>query len=89
MNPLVPDDGNYDSDGDGIRDITELNLTSNLPLNGESFPPGAPTFGSESRAINELAFESRIYRILFSKDGRAHLRTVSYTHLTLPTICSV
>ncbi len=78
LNPLVPDDGNYDSDGDGIRDITELNLTSNLPLNGESFPPGAPTFGSESRAINELAFESRIYRILFSKEGRAHLGMDQY-----------
>ena len=78
LNPLVPNDGNYDSDGDGIRDLTELNLTSNLPINGESYPPGAPTFGDESREIDQLAFESRIYRILFSKEGRAELGMHQY-----------
>ena len=78
LNPLVPNDGNYDSDGDGIRDIVELNLTSNLPINGESFPPGAPTFGDESTQINNLAFESRVYRILFSKEGRAELAMEQY-----------
>ena len=78
LNPLVPNDGNYDSDSDGIMDITELNLTSNLPINGESFPSGAPTFGEESRDISNLAFQNRIYRILFSKEGRAELAMEQY-----------
>ena len=78
MNPLAPNDGIYDSDGDGIRDITELNLTSNLPINGESFPRGAPTFGYESQQINQIAFENRLYRILFSKEGRAEIAMEQY-----------
>ena len=78
LNPLVPNDGNYDSDSDGIMDITELNLTSNLPINGESFPSGAPTFGEESKDISNLAFQNRIYRILFSKEGRAELAMEQY-----------
>ena len=79
LNPLVPNDGSYDSDGDGIRDITELNLTSNLPLNGESFPSGAPTFGDESRQLDIVEFENRIYRILFTKEGRADLAMDQFT----------
>ena len=78
LNPLVPNDGNYDSDSDGIMDITELNLTSNLPINGGSSPSGAPTFGEESKDISNLAFQNRIYRILFSKEGRAELAMEQY-----------
>ena len=37
-----------------------LNLTSNLPINGESFPFGAPTFGAESQQINQIEFEKVI-----------------------------
>ena len=32
LNPLVPNQGGYDSDGDGVGDLVELNLTSNLSL---------------------------------------------------------
>ncbi|GIS51292.1 MAG: hypothetical protein Ct9H90mP26_0790 [Methanobacteriota archaeon] len=38
LNPLVPNQGGYDSDGDGVGDLVELNLTSNLPINGETYP---------------------------------------------------
>ena len=69
MNPLVPNDGIYDSDGDGIRDITELNLTSNLQLMGV-LSPGAPTFGYESQQINQIAFENRLYRDFVQQRGK-------------------
>ena len=49
LNPLVPNQGGYDSDGDGVGDLVELNLTSNLPINGETYPLGVPTFGDEAR----------------------------------------
>ncbi len=73
LNPLVPDDGNYDSDEDGISDLVELNITTNGPINGASSPPSAPFFWEESRQIDQTEFENRIYRILFSKEGRAEL----------------
>ena len=78
LNPLIPNQGGFDSDGDGIGDLVELNLTSNLPINGESYPLGAPTFGIESRDIDETAFENRVFRILFSKEGRAELGMEQY-----------
>jgi len=73
LNPLVPNDGNYDSDADGISDLTELNLTSNSPVNGGLSPSGAPLFWEEASQINQLDFENRVYRILFTKEGRAEL----------------
>ena len=78
LNPLVPNDGNYDSDGDGITDIVELNLTTNGPINGANSPPSAPLFWEESRQIDQNEFENRIYRILFSKEGRAHIAMEQY-----------
>ena len=78
LNPLIPNQGGFDSDGDGIGDLVELNLTANLPINGESYPLGAPTFGVESREIDETAFENRVFRILFSKEGRAELGMEQY-----------
>ena len=39
---------------------------------------GAPTFGIESRDIDETAFENRVFRILFSKEGRAELGMEQY-----------
>ena len=73
LNPLVPNDGSYDSDGDGIRDLTELNLTANGPVNGGLSPPDAPLFWEEADQLNHLDSVNRIYRILFSKEGRAEL----------------
>ena len=78
LNPLVPNQGGYDSDGDGVGDLVELNLTSNLPINGETYPLGVPTFGDEAREIDNLAFENRVFRILFSKEGRADLGMDQY-----------
>ena len=34
-------------------------------------------------------FESKGYLVLFATNGEEALKPVSYTHLTLPTICSV
>ena len=33
-------------------DLVELNLTSNLPINGENYPLGVPNFGDEAREID-------------------------------------
>ena len=41
--PPCSKSGGYDSDGDGVGDLVELNLTSNLPINGETYPLGVPT----------------------------------------------
>lgn len=78
LNPLVPGDGIYDSDGDGIRDLTELNLTSNGPINGGLTPSEAPLFWSEADLIDHTDFVNRVYRILFSKEGRAELAMNQY-----------
>lgn len=78
LNPLIPDQGGFDSDEDGIDDLVELNLTSNLPINGETYPLGAPTFGDESREIDQDSFEDRVFRILFTKEGRADIAMKQY-----------
>ena len=73
LNPLVPGDGYYDSDNDGITDIVELNMTNNNPVNGGLSPYDAPKFWDEANSIDYQESINRIYRIIFSKEGRADL----------------
>lgn len=73
LNPLVPSDGYYDSDRDGLTDLIELNLTNTNPENGALAPPDAPRFHEEASSLDALESMNRVYRVLFTKQGRAHI----------------
>ncbi len=73
LNPLVAGDGGYDSDRDGITDLVELNLTNKNPQNGGLSPPDAPRLWEEAESIDPDEAVNRIYRILFTKEGRAEI----------------
>ena len=73
LNPLVPSDGHYDSDRDGLTDLVELNLTNTNPENGALAPPDAPRFHEEATNVDALESMNRVYRVLFTKQGRAHI----------------
>jgi hypothetical protein len=71
LNPLVPGDGYFDEDKDALVDRQELNLSTENPLNGGSAPPDAAKMWEEAMAIDPGAAASRLYNILFGKEGRA------------------
>ena len=73
LNPLVPSDGYFDSDRDGLTDLVELNLTNTNPANGALAPPDAPRFHEEATTLDALESMNRVYRVLFTKQGRAHI----------------
>ena len=73
LNPLVPSDGQFDSDRDGLTDLVELNLTNSNPENGALAPPDAPRFYEEATSLDALESMNRVYRVLFTKQGRAHI----------------
>eukprot|EP00826_Nyctotherus_ovalis_P026239 TRINITY_DN2050_c0_g3_i3.p1 TRINITY_DN2050_c0_g3~~TRINITY_DN2050_c0_g3_i3.p1 ORF type:complete len:224 (+),score=45.23 TRINITY_DN2050_c0_g3_i3:170-841(+) len=66
-----------------------LNLTNEaIELNTcwESYLPGTPVTISFSDGYEEFAI---VYRLIVPGGFQYRIRSVSYTHLTLPTICSV
>ncbi len=78
LNPLIPGDGIFDSDRDGISDIIELNLSENRPINGALSPTDAPLFWEEADQIDNSETIDRIYRILYLKEGRAQIALNQY-----------
>ena len=80
LNPLIPGDGIFDSDRDGISDIIELNLSENRPINGGLSPTDAPLFWEEADLIDNSETIDRIYRILYLKEGRAQIAMNQYNH---------
>ena len=67
--------GGYDSDGDGVR-LSGIESNINLPINETIH--WASNAGDEAREMDNLAFENRVFRILFSKEGRADLGMDQY-----------
>ena len=82
LNPLVPGDGGYDGDQDAVTDLEELNLTYANPVNGGLAPPDAPKMWEEAALVDPNEATSRIYRILFSKEGRASIAISQYEDWT-------
>ncbi len=78
LNPLVSGDGGYDGDQDAVTDREELNLTSSNPINGGLAPPDAPKMWEEAESLDPNEATSRIYRILFGKEGRASIAIAQY-----------
>nr|ADD93048.1 hypothetical protein [uncultured archaeon MedDCM-OCT-S05-C10] len=78
LNPLVAGDGGYDGDQDAVTDLEELNLTYANPVNGGLAPPDAPKMWEEAAIVDPNEATSRIYRILFSKEGRASIAISQY-----------
>jgi len=79
LNPLVSEDGHYDSDNDGLTDYQELSLVTGAPDNGINHPGGVPLMyvDAEDQAPNPLLSATvtvtRVSNILSGKEGRATL----------------
>ena len=70
LNPMVPDDGDFDADGDGLLDRQELALAFEQPDNGEVHPADAPLFHIDGDNQQPTEKSQRIFRILIDKDTR-------------------
>ena len=70
LNPLVPGDGDFDADGDGLLDRQELALAFEQPDNGEVHPADAPLFHIDGDNQQPTEKSQRIFRILIDKDTR-------------------
>ena len=73
LNPLVAQDGTFDSDNDGLTDLQELNLASGKPDNGIDHPPDAPLFFIDAEDQMMGAEFSRVGNILNNTENRATL----------------
>ena len=70
LNPLVPGDGLFDSDEDGIVDIQEFNLVNANPDNGIEHPTDAPLLHIDGDILQPNEKASRVFNMLISKDSR-------------------
>ena len=70
LNPLVPGDGSFDGDNDGLTDSQEFNLTISTPVNGEVHTGGAPLF-HEVLESPDILDKARVLSIIESKGYRA------------------
>ena len=71
LNPLVPGDGSFDEDNDGLTDSQEFSITNSHPVNGEVHTGGAPLF-HEVVTSPELIDQLRVAQIIDSKGYRAY-----------------
>jgi hypothetical protein len=64
LNPLVPGDGLFDSDEDGINDLQEFALANSNPDNGIEHPIDAPLMHIDGDLLQPTEKGQRIYNIL-------------------------
>ena len=70
LNPLVADDGYFDSDEDGINDLQEFALAFSNPDNGIDHPEDAPLMHIDGDLLQPTEKSQRIFNILITKDTR-------------------
>lgn len=70
LNPLVPDDGDFDADADGLLDRQELALAFEQPDNGGVHPLDAPLLVDDGDNQQPDEKAQRVFRILVDKDTR-------------------
>ena len=70
LNPLVPGDGIFDSDEDGLTDIQEFALVSENPDNGIDHPSDAPLLHIDGDLLQPTEKTQRMFNILTSKETR-------------------
>ncbi len=71
LNPLVPGDGSFDGDNDGLTDSQEFSLTDSNPVNGNFHPGGAPLFHDVPLSVDQVD-KARVFEIITSKGYRAY-----------------
>jgi hypothetical protein len=71
LNPLVPGDGSFDEDNDGLTDSQEFSITNSYPENGEVHTGGAPFF-HEVVTSPDIIDQARVLKIINSKGYRAY-----------------
>ncbi len=70
LNPLVPGDGLFDSDNDGLIDLQEFALVNSNPDNGIDHPSDAPLLHIDGDLLQPTEKTQRMFNILISKDTR-------------------
>lgn len=70
LNPLVPGDGLFDGDEDGLIDLQEFNLAVAQPDNGLSHPSDAPLMHVDGDFQQPTEKAQRVFNILITKDTR-------------------
>ena len=71
LNPLVPGDGSFDADNDGLTDSQEFSLTNSYPENGDFHPGGTPLF-HDVISSPDIMDKARVFDIIDSKGYRAY-----------------
>ena len=70
LNPLVPGDGDFDGDEDGLTDRQEFAIAVAQPDNGESHPSDAPLLHIDGDLQQPTEKAQRVFNILISKETR-------------------
>ena len=70
LNPLVPGDGLFDSDEDGLIDLQEFALVNSNPDNGIEHPSDAPLLHIDGDLLQPTEKSLRMFNILISKETR-------------------
>ena len=70
LNPLVPGDGDFDGDEDGLTDRQEFAVAVAQPDNGESHPSDAPLLHIDGDLQQPTEKAQRVFNILISKETR-------------------
>ena len=61
LNPMVPGDGSFDADNDGLTDAQEFSLATTNPVNGENHPLDAPLMHIDGDLNDPTQKAQRVY----------------------------
>ena len=70
LNPLVPGDGGFDGDGDGLIDSQEFAIAVEAPTNGLDHPSDAPLLHLDGDVQQPTEKAQRVFNILITKETR-------------------
>ena len=70
LNPLVPGDGGFDGDGDGLIDRQEFAVAIENPVNGLEHPSDAPLLHLDGDIQQPTEKAQRVFNILITKETR-------------------
>ncbi len=79
LNPLVPGDGSFDSDEDGLTDGQEFSLLTTNPENGGNHPIDSPLMHIDGDLNDPSQKAQRVYTMILEKGqrGKRHLADFS------------